>query len=180
MVAWYGLDEQTGAAAVNDIAPSPGSIVNNVGTPQPGPVGQGGPNHVAGMVGAGALYFTGPYVEVPPQAELDFDRGDFSIDAWVKPVPCGTAGFLSPVVDKWETSGNLTGFSLYLGQTPQYSASITLQFNALSFTSTGAFTADGSTWHHIAVTISRATFPGTGTFYIDGAPAGTFVPPRGL
>ena len=183
MVAWYPLDEQDGATAVTDIAPPPGSIVNNVGTPKPGPVGAGGPTPVAGQV-AGALYFTGPYVEVPPQAELDFGRGDFSIDAWVRPVDCshGGGGVLSPIVDKF--NGPTTGFSFYLDQPTVGVAHVYLNMNGSTFVSSGSNgtipTLGSATWSHIAVTVARP-LSGTavGTFYINGLPAGTFTPPAG-
>lgn len=185
MVAWYPLDEQHGATTVNDIAPPPSSVFNNAGTPQPGPVGLSGPPDVVGLVGAGALYFyTGNYVEVAPQAELDFGTGDFSIDAWVRPVGCGP-GLLSPIVDKLNTTTN-TGFSFYLDQPPPAgTAVLNLRLNAATFTSTGSIPANtnpllnSGPWSHVAVTIQRTGASVVGTFYINGSPSGTFVPPAG-
>ncbi len=112
--AWYSLDEQTGATQVNNIAG-----YNNWGIPRPGgSVGPlNGPALVTGEVPPGALYFyTGHYVEVPPQSELDFGTGDFSIDAWVRAVQCGP-GVLSPIVDKLKVSPSI-GFSFCLDQSP--------------------------------------------------------------
>ncbi len=175
MVAWYPLDEQNGATQVNDIAG-----FNNFGTPNPGSsVGPpNGPASVAGLVGAGALYFYTPYyVEVPTHSELDFGTGDFSIDAWVRAVGCGP-GFLSPIVDKRDIN-TATGFMFYLEQTPAGTAFLKLQVNASTFTSTGSFPANAITWYHLAVTVQRATGPVVGTFYINGSPAGTFTPPAG-
>jgi hypothetical protein len=183
MVAWYPLDEQQGATAVNDIAPPPSSVFNNVGTPQTGPVGFNGPPPVTGLVGAGALYFySGNYVEVPSQAELDVS--DFSIDAWVRPVGCGP-GLFSPILDKLDANTN-TGFSLYLDQPPPAgTAVLKLQVNASTFTSTGSIPANADPlqntgpWSHIAVTVQRTGPSPVGTFYINGSPSGTFVPPAG-
>jgi uncharacterized repeat protein (TIGR01451 family) len=180
MVAWYPLDELQGATAVNDIAPPPSSSLNNVGTPQPGPVGAGGPVPVAGQV-AGALYFTGkPYVEVPPQNDLNFGGGSFSIDGWVRVVN-GSPGFFSPIVDKLNTGAN-TGFAFYLDQPSPGSAVLKLRVNASTYTSTGSITANANPisntgpWFHIAVTVDSA---GAGAFYINGLPAGNFTTSTG-
>lgn len=178
MVAWYPLDEQAGATQVNDLAG-----FNNVGTPQPGPVGFGsGPAPVVGLVGAGALYFyTGHYVDVPTHSELDFGTGDFSIDCWVRAVGCGP-GILSPIVDKLDINTN-TGFAFYLDQPPPGTAYLKLQVNGSTFTSTSSIIANANppgntgTWYHLAVTVQRS--PAAGVFYINGSPAGTFTPPAG-
>ncbi|MDW8241506.1 MAG: LamG-like jellyroll fold domain-containing protein, partial [Acidobacteriota bacterium] len=180
MVAWYPLDEQTGATAVADIAPPPGSTVSDTGVPKPAPVGPvgTGPTPVAGKVGAGALYFYGPFVEVPHSADLTFP-GDFSIDAWIRVVPCG-GGILAPIVDKWDPATQ-TGFSLFVDQPSPSTGFLKFQLNNLLFTSltslpTGANPlANTGPWVHVAVTVNRAT--GIGTFYINGAQAGSFALP---
>jgi uncharacterized repeat protein (TIGR01451 family) len=181
MVAWYALDELQGATAVNDIAPPPSSSFNNVGTPKPGPVGAGGPVPVAGKV-IGALYFTGkPYVEVPPQNDLNFGAGSFSIDGWVRAAGCGP-GQLSPIVDKLDVGAN-TGFSFYLDQPSPGSAVLKLRVNASTFASTSSITANANPllntgpWFHIAVTLDVSA--GVGAFYIDGSPAGSFTTSTG-
>jgi len=183
MVVWYPLDEPAGATAVSDIAPPPGSTVSDTGTPKPGPVGSGGPDPVAGKVGAGALYFFGPFVEVPHSADLTFS-GDFSIDAWIRVVECGFSGggVLAPIVDKWDPNTQ-TGFSLFVDQPSPSTGFLKLQLNTALFTSatslpTGANPlANTGPWVHVAVTVNRTT--GVGTFYINGAPAGTFTVPSG-
>lgn len=174
MVAWYPLDEQTGATTVNDIAPPPGSIVNNAGTPTPGPVAPiapgGGPAPVAGQVN-GALYFYGPHVIVPPQAELDFGTGDFTIDAWIKPVSLVDVNFLSLIVHKIDTNG--VGYALYTLGNGAGGRTVNLVLNGTTYTSTPSITSIG--WYHVAVAVRRSSSP-LGTFYINGAPAGTFTP----
>jgi hypothetical protein len=128
----------------------------------------------------GALFFYGPYVDVPNHAELDFGTGDFSIDAWVRAVQCGPA-FLSPIVDKFDPSTDI-GFSFYLEQNPAGTAFLKLRINAATFTSANPFPAGANPlqntgqWVHVAVAVNRTT---GGTFYINGAPAGTFTPPAG-
>ncbi|UCE18577.1 MAG: T9SS type A sorting domain-containing protein [Gemmatimonadota bacterium] len=179
MVAWYPLDETTGAIAVNDIAPPPSSSMNNVGTPVPGPIGMpNGPVPVPGIVGNRALYFYTPhYVDVPSQSDLNFGGGSFSIDGWIRAVGCGP-GRLSPIVDKLDTSSN-TGYSFYLDQPVAGNAVLKLQVDASTFTSTGTLAATANPslntgpWYHIAVTVNVGT--GVGTFYINGSTAGTFT-----
>lgn len=189
MVAWYPLDEQTGAPVISDIAPPPSSTVNNVGTPQPGPVSPiglppAGPAPVAGQVG-GALYFYGPYVEVAHNSELDFSTGDFtvdagvtafSIDAWVRIV--GSA--IQPIVDKFSPSSG-PGFAFYIRN-----QRLELTLNGNTSVSTGPLIQFANAllntgpWVHVAVTVQgggRAL--GQGFFYINGAQAGTFAPPLG-
>jgi uncharacterized repeat protein (TIGR01451 family) len=120
-------------------------------------------------------------VIVSPQAELDFGTGDFSIDAWVRAVQC-RPGLLSPIVDKWDPNTN-TGFSFYLDHNPPGTSFLNLRINAATFMSSGSFPstanplANTGPWVHVAVTVNRTT--GVGTFYINGAPAGTFTPPAG-
>jgi uncharacterized repeat protein (TIGR01451 family) len=183
MVAWYPLDEQNGATTVSDIASPPASTVSDTGIPKPGPVGSGGPNPVPGKVGAGALYFFGPFVEVPPSADLTF-TGDFSIDAWIRVVECGMSGggVLAPIVDKWDPTTQ-TGFSLFVDQPSPSTGFLKLQLNNMLFTSTGSLPtganplANTGPWVHVAVTVDRTS--GVGTFYINGTPAGTFTVPAG-
>jgi uncharacterized repeat protein (TIGR01451 family) len=142
--------------------------------------GFGGPISVLGRVDK-ALFFAGSYVEVPPHGELDFGIGGFSLDAWVRVVRCGP-GLLAAVVDKWDPATN-TGFAFYVEQSPAGTAFLRLRVNASTFSSTGTFLAnanplqDVGPWVHVAVTVDRAA--GVGTFFINGSPAGTFVPPAG-
>jgi len=116
MVAWYPLDEQAGATTVQDIAAAPFSTINDFGNTQPGPVQSGGPMAVVGKVGAGALYFFGPHIQVPHSADLNFPSG-LSIDAWIRVVDCGhgSGGVWAPIVDKWDPATQ-TGFSFFVDQ----------------------------------------------------------------
>lgn len=175
MVAWWRLDETNGATVVNDAAG-----FNNQGVPKPGgQVNMSGPSSVTGEV-LGALFFAGTYVEVPPQAELDFGPGDFSIDAWVRPVDCshGGGGVLSPIVDKFNGS---TGFLFYLDQPTVGVANLYLNINGSTFVSSGTIPTLGSaTWSHVAVTVAHPLIgPAVGVFYVNGFPVGTFSPPPG-
>lgn len=182
MVAWWNLDEGTGANIVDDTAG-----FNNQAKPKPlGVVGFGSPESVAGKV-HGALYFAAGYLEVAPQMELDFGNGGFTIDAWIKPVDCPPPGGtrLSGIVDK---SSATTGISFYLNQLTVGLGRLYLKMNnSPVFASSGpngTIPTLGSSppWTHVAVTVSRPSVipPRTfGTFYINGLPAGTFSPPSG-
>lgn len=173
MVAWWPMDEPNGATAVNDIAPLPDSTVNNQATPQPG--GQlgapNGPQAVAGQVN-GALYFAGPYLEVPPHPDLDFGVGDFTIDAWIKPVSLVDAPFLSLIVYKIDTSG--VGYALYTLGNGAGGRELKLVLNGITYTSNPAISAP--IWYHVAVAVDRTSSTPTGVFYVNGAPAGSFTP----
>jgi hypothetical protein len=48
------------------------------------------------------FYGVGHTVTVPPHPQLDFGTGDFSIDAWIRPVDVSqtVGGFIHPIVDK--------------------------------------------------------------------------------
>ena len=118
MVAWWPLDEPTGSGVVSDI----GLPIANDGTSQPGAIGAGGPNAVAGNLVTNppdsALFFYSPttYVEVPPSADLNLN--DLTVDGWVGLLPGPwTAGTTSlhvyPLVDKLNLASN-TGYAFYV------------------------------------------------------------------
>lgn len=188
MVAWYPLDEPTGFTAINDIAPPPSSTINNVGTSKPGPVGPialtNGPAPVAGQVGGALYFYTGHYVEVAPNSELDFSTGDFSvdagvtaftIDAWVRIVQVGST-LVQPIVDKFSSPGG-PGFAFYIRN-----QQLELALNGSTSVSTGPQIAfanplqNTGPWVHVAVTVQGGGRAGVQVaFYINGAPAGTFT-----
>jgi hypothetical protein len=176
MVAWYPLDEPTGATTTADIAPPPDSVVNNAGTATPGPLGPPGPGvgpwPITGRVGGAHYFYPAHFHSVAPQAELDFGTGDFSIDGWIHTV--GNSFGLQPIVDKLDTGSN-TGFSLYVEN-----QALKLHVNGATFTAAVPITggnplANTGPWHHVAATVARST--GSLTLYVNGANAGTFVPP---
>ncbi|HKO43695.1 MAG TPA: LamG-like jellyroll fold domain-containing protein [Pyrinomonadaceae bacterium] len=171
MVGWWPMNVQTGV--VNDIAPAPGSSVNNVGAAQSyQPV-----NGYVGGLGAGALYFANSpaqVVSVPPQAELNFVNGDFSIDAWVSIVP-GGPNYVHPIVDKLNTSSG-TGFSFYVKN-----RRLELNLNGSTFvsnvpqmTAAASPATNSGPWYHVAVTVQRN--PAKVTFYLNGGLAGSYSP----
>jgi uncharacterized repeat protein (TIGR01451 family)/fimbrial isopeptide formation D2 family protein len=191
MVAWYPMDELSGATAINDVAPAPGSLVNNAGTAESGPVDNNGPGAVAGKVQGALILFDDLYIEVPSHGELEFNGGSFSIDAWVAVSDCGGAGSstqsFAPIIDKTTstpgspTTGS-TGYAFYVRQPTLLGGELALQLNGTTFTSTGTpFVTSGvlGSWTHVAVVVDVSAGQGQGTFYVDGAPAGTFVASSG-
>ena len=175
MVAWWPLDEQNGETSVEDIVG-----YDNFGTPRPNiQLGTGSPIPVPGKVGGALRFFDKFHVEVPQQsAELSFDIGDFSIDAWIKPDTCQPDAY-SPIVEKYDPVTN-TGFSFYLVRNPNNLgwAKLYLNINGIVFESNlPGYWNQFSTWTHVGVTVQR-TISGSGAvnFYIDGPLTPGFPP----
>jgi uncharacterized repeat protein (TIGR01451 family) len=176
MTAWWTLDEPNGASIVNDIAPPPSSTANNQGVPKPGGLvgSPNGPDAVTGVNGAlqGAMYFIGPYLEVSSQADVNFGTGDFTIDAWIKPVSLVDANFLSLIVHKMDANG--VGYALYTLGNGAGGRELRLVMNNQTYTSNPGITS--TSWYHVAVTVQRSSSSPTGTFYINGQQSGLFTP----
>ena len=135
--------------------------------------GRSSPGTVTGKV-AGALSFNGSnYVQVSPQAELDFGTGDFSIDVWVQTVDATSTRTL---VDKRTgTIPGLTGYHLYLyNGKPGLQLADGSSYTNYNSTASTAFVADGN-WHHIAVTVDRNNTLGL-NIYVDGASVASLDP----
>jgi uncharacterized repeat protein (TIGR01451 family) len=165
MVGWWPMNMQNGA--VNDVAPPPDSLVNNVGY---SPAFQPVFGNVGGA--SGALFFGAPRVGVATQAELDFGTGDFSIDAWVRIVTAGPTQ-ISPIVDKLNVPVG-PGFAFYVKN-----QRLELNVNETTFVSTAPQmlfanpVANTGPWYLVAATVQRN--PAQVSFYINGNPAGTFT-----
>jgi hypothetical protein len=136
MVAWWPLDELESGIS-EDIA------LDNDGT------WQGGPAPRDGMVDV-ALCFDGvdDFVRVADHPSLNFARGDFSIDAWVR---TAVATGIQPIVDK-RIATPVTGYALFVVD-GMLAAQLAHQGTFANFIS-GLSVADGQ-WHHVAVTVDR-------------------------
>ena len=149
MVAWWPLDETSGSTSI-DIAG-----FNNSGTRM------NAPTPVTAKV-LGGLQFDGlnDYVNVSNQSELNFGTGDFSFDAWINTTDRTGAKIL---VDKRTSSTGYRGYSFFL-----MNGKLALQMADGTYTQyfSPVSVADGN-WHHIAVTVSRASQTGI-LFYLDG------------
>ena len=163
MVAWWSLDETSGAIA-HEFFPPPAD-----GTYSSSP----SPNPWLGMV-AGSLYFGGgSYVEVPsaPNPKLSLGK-NFTIDAWIWTAD-DTAG-VKRLLDKRDSTP--TGYSLLLdGGILKFQLGSVI-YNSTKFVADG--TADADNWHHVAVTAKRDSLSPVGMFYVDGVhiAAGDFSP----
>ncbi len=168
MVAWWPLDETFGnivfdepQAGGNNNGNTIGGAINSgfgIMSPGPGPV----PKKVDGH-----LYFFNPdmnYIEVPAlnSANLNFGTTqDFSIDAWI--FHYNQPGYM-PVVDKRDPTGQPTGYMFFVDGAPTPRLKFIL--GGVGYQSVGSIAWNG--WHHVAVTVDRATSPGTVKLYIDG------------
>jgi fimbrial isopeptide formation D2 family protein/uncharacterized repeat protein (TIGR01451 family) len=175
MVAWWPFDEPVASTAA-DIA---GAVHNN-GTYQPA----AGPTPKPGMVSY-SLCFDGQddYVDVPDDAELDLDTGDFTIDSWIR---TSTGTGLQTIVDKRDHGPQARGYAFFLsnGQLALQMAtgignggcSSAPSDYCTNFGIAGSPNVADGQWHHVAVTVDRAN-PQGGVFYVDGNPVpGTFNP----
>lgn len=154
MVAWFPFDETTGLTAANLISGSGnGTLI-------------GGPTHIPGIV-AGALRFDGvnDYVQSPSTALTNIGTGDFSLDAWIK-VPSLPANFVMIITDKRDPTTGV-GYSFWL-----YNNRLGLQMadsgGNTNFSSTPITTLTDGQWHHVAVTVRRASTVGI-QWYHNGA-----------
>lgn len=165
MVAWYPFDEPSPVlSAAEFVNWNNGTLVN-------------GPVHVPGQVSNG-LRFDGAndYVQSPDQTWLKPGTGDFSIDTWIKVTP--PAPSARTIVDKRSGSGTtLRGYNFFVSQGRlgiQLADAIGTGYtNYLSPLLNPPLT--NSSWHHVAVTVSRASPTGI-TFYHNGAAIGTGNP----
>jgi uncharacterized repeat protein (TIGR01451 family)/fimbrial isopeptide formation D2 family protein len=164
MVAWWPLDETSGNV-VHSI------VGNHDGTTLPGPIGTSLSVAPAPKVGS-ALFFGAARAEVLDDPALDFGKGDFSIDAWVR---SSQPSLLSAIVDKLDTSTTTHRGYAFFVQGGMVQLRIGDGLNTGTYQSNNTFVADG-TWRHVAVTVKRASGTPLGQFYIDGVPAGSFTP----
>jgi uncharacterized repeat protein (TIGR01451 family) len=163
MVSWWPLNEQVGATVVIDIkgghngTPLPsGSLV--IGNPQPGKVG-------------GAVYFTNNNISVANDPSLKFGTSNLSIDAWFG---SRQPQLVTGIVDKLDIAMK-TGDAIYIeNRFLKFVMGDGTYFKTYASASQINITNTAMSWHHVAVTVDRAS--GVGTFYINGAPAGSFVP----
>jgi hypothetical protein len=166
-VAWWPFDETSGKTARDVIGRSDGTYV---GSPAPAP----------GKV-MRALQLNGrDYVEMPG-GDLDVDRDDFSLAAWVQ--TSDRSGGVTVLVDKRTLGASAQGYSLWLnkgkpgvqladGRGPAR-CSNDPKMSCTNYDANVAI-SDGA-WHFIAVTVDRRSNTG-GKFYVDGKSAGVFDP----
>lgn len=155
MVGWWPADGNA-----NDITPNPDNGTLN-----------GGATFAPGMVAqAFSLNGTTAYVSAQTANKINFGKGDFSIDAWIKTT---NANGVQIIVDKrvGKNGTTFTGYSLFT-----FNGNLAVQLadgTFLNFISTTNVADDRP--HHVAVTIVRKSLTG-GNLYVDGMPIFNFNP----
>lgn len=168
MVAWWPMNDVTGAPIVDDI------VGTHDGNPKPnGLVGSpDGPDPVSGKVGGALRYLFSPnrYAEVTNAPGLNFGNGPFSIDAWIN-TDMGTQ--TEPIVDKIGALLNATsGYSLSIqGSNNVYKLTLGIGIgNTVQFLQGPQITA--GQWNYVAVTVDPTGSPPTATLYVGNATSG--------
>ncbi|MEP7009193.1 MAG: LamG-like jellyroll fold domain-containing protein [Acidobacteriota bacterium] len=148
-MAWWALDEDSGATAFDLVAGNNGKLV-------------GGPARVSGVVDHGLSFDRiDDYVQIPDSSLLDIGIGDFSIDAWIQ---TSSSTGVRVIVDK--RSSEPRGYSLFISQGR---LSLQLAGGANNYTNyvSNAFVGTGMPYH-VAVTVDRDQADGV-RFYLNGA-----------
>ncbi len=166
LLAWYTFDETAGDSAADLANPGTGDAARLFDTrPVPGRV-----------LGGLDLSETSAYAQAP--ATRNVGTGDFSIAMWIRLGPNGTRGFFT-LLDKRDEDP-IRGYHMVLGfGEPLIQLADAGEYDGWYNYHSGIFdklTADR--WHHLAVTVQRASAEGV-RWYVDGEPAGVVGDPRG-
>lgn len=186
MVAWYPMDEASGASRLRDITGGNDArlFASPVGAAQ-------APQPVAGVV-SGAMIFpkfgnglSGARA-APSGALAAIGSADFTIDAWVKFPPSSAANKPHYIVNKFDTTQN-KGYSLYLispGITGNERLELKWGDGNTTLTDQSISPIAPDQWHHVAVTFARnvGSFALDIRLYVDGAQQGQLSgnPPTGV
>lgn len=133
------------------------------------------------QVGRG-LILEGPRsgLQVPDAPELNFGPGaDFSIEAWIRPLAAETMYGVMSIVDKRQASDQSMqrshGYALGLRNGKLgFLMSDSREAPHMNWEQNGPDLRDGA-WHHVAVTVERASIGGV-KLYVDGQRVATFDP----
>lgn len=164
MVSWWPLNETSGNTLVDIKGGHNGTTSANIGSD---PLSATSPK-----VGNALLF--GNSKATVAGGSYNFGTGNFSIDAWVRgPVSNAALG----IVDKLDTSTAIpTGFAFFIRSGTVRLVMGNGTATPATFMSASTFTYNS--WQHVAVTVQRVGIGSpVGRFYLNGAPAGTFVPP---
>lgn len=159
MTAWFPFDENSGTTTANKISGgNTGTLMGSAAWLNPGKV-------------ANALNLPGnSYVRVADQPQLNFGRGDFSIDAWIRINRGGSS--VRMIADK-RTSG-IVGYLFFVYQNNRLGLQLGTGTYANYLSPNIPNLSDGI-WHHVAVTVDRDS-PTGARFYFDGNLNGTANP----
>jgi hypothetical protein len=168
LVAWWPLDELTGAPLLADVQSGYHATVI------PGPLGSSlAPTPLPGKVaGAVMFYATNGYGQVTSVPALNVATASFSVDAWVYPVSCGPFT-LNPIVDKLVQWDPLSGYAFYLeGGQLRLALGDPLAGGQVFVTTLPVLP---NAWNFLAVSVDYPV--GTVTFHVNGASQTAAGPP---
>jgi len=159
-----GLPSGETGAQVSFLLTSPGEdwtcrVTPNDGTDD----GPAGDSTVSVTAGCASLNGTTGSAIVTDDPSLRLDSGDFTVEAWMKPLVVSEAAVVSKrglgADNGWHLGIGSDGrpfFQVSIGANPRVDATTALTANA---------------WHHVALVYTASS--GIGTFWIDGAVAGS-------
>lgn len=157
MVAWYTFDDASSPTVDDLIGPNNGTYY--------------GTTSINEWV-ANGREFDGvdDYVGIPHAPEIDFDTGDFSIDAWIR------TDDMDPYNSFIDKRGNTSvGYEMLL-----YNGRLTLEMadtvnGWANYYSTSSAKINDGEWHFVAATVDRDQ-PDGGKLYVDGVQVHQFDP----
>lgn len=149
MVAWWPLDKLNGGGKYDDLR----GIVNNEGTPIPGPGGVNPVPYPDEYVDNSLHFGINSYVKVQNHPELNFGMSPFTIDAWVKLTPA-IQGPIVPIVYKLDQTQTL-GYFLYIEKSGPATLKLKLQIGTVIYT--GPIITDPSEWFFVAAVRTGTT-----------------------
>ncbi len=175
MVAWWRLDETSGASVKDDAGGLNGATFPDaIGSP-------GGPKSSAawpppyfqqGVVGDSLFFCCGHRVEVQNALALNPAAGDFTIDAWVVFSYAGHNSE-STILSKGAGLGEM--YKLVINEDDSGAMALSCTMVGASGSCTVSSPISPYTWHHVAATLERQTGSQILSLYIDGAYAGVVV-----
>ncbi|MFT5701254.1 MAG: putative delta-60 repeat protein [Desulforhopalus sp.] len=145
LVAHYTFDEGSGTAALDSsVNDNDGKLI-------------GSPVYATGVVGTGALDFSGDfdYVEVPDSAVTDFGSGDFTVGFWLNSTDTGLDRLVG------DLAAGSSGYLFYSPGSGDVSFDVFSGFQSVTLGTTGVL--DGE-WHQVTGTRSGDDF----SLYVDG------------
>ena len=156
MVAWWPLDELTGATTYADLSGSGNTALIESG----GPLGSfPSPSATPGKVAGGSFFIDSQTRgRAPNAASLNFGTNSFSLDCWIKPIQSGPSWKV--IVDKFNV-GAARGYAIGLTN-----GNLALRVgDGTLYTYTGP-ALNNSVWNFAAVIVNRAA--NTVRFYLNG------------
>jgi hypothetical protein len=161
MVAWWPLDETTGAPTYADLSGNGNTALVEGG----GPLGSfGSPSPIPGKVaGASSFLDSSTRGRAPNAPSLNFGTNSFSLDCWVRPVLIAPTAWQT-IVDKFDTT-SLRGYTMGISN-----GTVVLQIgDGATYTHIGPAINYG-VWNFVAVNINRTA--NSVRFYVNGVGSG--------